>query len=104
MNIFSALAQSNRRQIIEILASQGQLSSSELADKFIISPPAVSQHLKVLLQANLVNVEKKEQKRLYSINPQKILEIEAWAIKMKSVWNSRFDKLDKILSSEKETG
>lgn len=102
MDIFSALAQPNRRHIIEILASRGQLSASDISNKFSVSPPAISQHLKVLREAKLVQVEKRAQKRLYQINPEKISELEQWAKKMQSVWNERFDTLDKVLAEEKK--
>ena len=83
MDIFAALAQPNRRHIIEILASRGQLSASDISDKFYISPPAISQHLKVLRDAKLVQVEKQAQKRLYQINPQKMIELEVWLNRLK---------------------
>ena len=85
MDIFFALEDSNRRQIIEMLATRGQLSASQISKMFYVSPPAISQHLKVLREADLVKVEKKEQKRLYSINPEKMLELETWAKKLQTV-------------------
>ncbi|MBI2593350.1 helix-turn-helix transcriptional regulator [Candidatus Daviesbacteria bacterium] len=67
-----------------------------------MTSPAISQHLKVLKEANLVKVEKKAQQRIYQINPDAIVELEDWVKKMTRLWNQRFDALDKILQMEKE--
>lgn len=100
MNTFSALADSTRRNIVEMLASNGQLSASDISDRFKISPPAISQHLKVLREANLVQMEKRAQQRIYTINPVGITEMEKWVSQMRSLWNERFDALDELLKEE----
>lgn len=100
MDIFHALAEPRRRQIIELLADQGQLSASDISNQFTISAPAISQHLKVLREANVVVVEKRAQQRLYQINPKKLLELERWIERMSKLWNERFDKLDELLRTE----
>src|SRR5437868_12215707 len=97
MDMFNALAEPTRRNIIEMLASQGQLSATAIADKFHMSFPAISQHLKVLREARLVTMEKRAQQRLYEVNPDALAELEKWAKQM----NKRFDKLDKLLKKEK---
>ncbi len=101
MDVFHALAEPTRREIIEILASHGQLSASSISNQFSMSAPAISQHLKILREAHLVEVEKRAQLRLYTINPRKILELESWAHKMSKLWNERFDRLDVFLQKEK---
>ena len=100
MDTFSALADPTRRHIIEMLASQGKLSASDIFHKFRASAPAISQHLKVLRAADLVTVEKHAQQRLYQINPRKMVEVEEWIQKLTMQWNERFDALDKILKKE----
>lgn len=100
MDTFQALAEPNRRKIIEMLAAQGQLSASDISQKFNISPPAISQHLKVLREAKLVDMEKSSQKRLYKINPEKITELEDWINNLKVQWEVRFDRLEKLLQKE----
>lgn len=102
MDIYTALAEPNRRRIIELLASSGKLSATDISDKFDVSKPAVSQHLKILREAKLVDMEKKAQSRIYSINPDKLTEVEQWIKKLKEVWNQRFDRLDQLLKSEKK--
>jgi DNA-binding transcriptional ArsR family regulator len=101
MDMFSALAEPTRRNILELLATSGQLSSSDISDKFHISSPAISQHLKILREANLVSVEKRAQQRIYSVNLGAIDELEEWIKKMRKTWDERFDALDKILEIEK---
>lgn len=100
MDIFYALAEPKRRDIIEMLADKGQLTASQIHSKFDMSAPAVSQHLKVLREAKLVNMEKKAQQRIYKINPKSFLELEKWAKKMAIIWNKRFDALEKLLESQ----
>ena len=101
MDTFSALADPTRRHIIEMLASRGQLSATDISDKFRISPPAISQHLKVLRQTELVLMEKRAQQRIYQINPLAMHKIEEWAKKMTHLWNERFDRLEELLKIEK---
>jgi uncharacterized protein YndB with AHSA1/START domain len=79
MDIFYALAEPTRRKIIEMLIRNSQLSATEIYDHFPVSRPAISQHLQVLRQANLVQVEKRAQQRIYRVNPQAMREVELWA-------------------------
>lgn len=102
MDIFSALADPTRRNIVEILAGRGELSASEICDKFSISPPAISQHLKVLRDTKLVKVEKHAQQRLYHINPAAIDQLDHWVKKMRKNWEERFTALDTVLAHEKK--
>lgn len=97
MDIFSALADSTRRNIIELLYKSGQLTATDIYQKFTATPPAISQHLKVLKDANLVTMEKKAQKHIYKINP----EAKGWIKKMMALWNERFERLNEVLKSEK---
>src|SRR5437867_10990889 len=80
--LFYALAEPTRRDIIELLATNGQLSATDISDKFAVTAPAISQHLKVLREANFVLAEKRAQQRMYSINPTAMSEIERWAQRM----------------------
>ena len=102
MDTFQALAEPTRRHIIEMIAKNGELSASDIFDKFNSSPPAISQHLKVLRVSNLVMVEKRAQQRVYKINPKPLLEMEDWLGEMKKLWNNRFDALDNLLKEEKK--
>jgi DNA-binding transcriptional ArsR family regulator len=96
MDMFSALAEPHRRSILEMLASDGQLSATAIARKFQVSPPAISQHLKILREARLVRMEKHAQQRLYQINPEAMHELEHWARRMAEHYDRRFDRLEQV--------
>jgi DNA-binding transcriptional ArsR family regulator len=98
---FGALSDPTRRKIIEILANDGPLSATGICEKFQVSPPAISQHLKVLREADLVWVEKRAQQRIYQINPDAMLELQDWVKQMTQLWRRRFDALDALLQVEK---
>lgn len=102
MDVFEALAAPTRREIIEMLSSKGKLSASDIYGHFDASPPAISQHLKVLREAKLVRVERLGQLRIYQIDPKGMAEIEQWSQRMTRLWNKRFDALEKVLKVEKE--
>src|SRR2546429_8550380 len=89
--LFNALAEPTRRGIIELLATKGQLSATDICDNFDVSPPAISQHLKVLREANFVRVEKRAQQRIYKINREAMSELENWVKKIPKGNNARYD-------------
>jgi DNA-binding transcriptional ArsR family regulator len=103
MDQFIALADPTRRQIIEMLADHGALSATVIADNFPMSAPAISQHLKVLREANLVVMEKRAQQRIYRLNPDAMLEVDVWVRRLTQRWNERFAALDAVLE-ELKTG
>ena len=100
--MFVALADPTRRTILELLATNGELSATAIYEKFSVSPQAISQHLKILRKAHLVEMEKHAQKHLYRLNPQTLSQFEAWVTQMKQRWSERFDALDAVLEHEKQ--
>lgn len=102
MDMYSALAEPTRRIILEMLAAKGQLSATDIYDKFDVSHPAISQHLKILRDTQLVVVEKKAQQRLYQINPDSLLQIEDWLHRLQKKWDEQFNRLDELLEKEKK--
>lgn len=102
MDVFSALGDPTRRHIVELIATSGKLSASDISDKFSVSAPAISQHLKVLREAKLVDMEKRAQQRIYTINTSALQELEIWARKMAQHWEPRFDRLDKLFAKQKQ--
>ncbi|MBB6670364.1 ArsR/SmtB family transcription factor [Cohnella nanjingensis] len=101
MDTFTAIADTTRRRIIELLAAHGPLSATEICSHFEISPQAISQHLKVLREANAVSVEKKAQQRIYRLNPESMSEVEDWAKQFREMWSQRFQALDRLLEARK---
>ena len=102
MDVFSALSDPTRRSILEMLAGAGLMTATELYDRFPVSHPAISQHLKVLREANLVVVEKQAQFRIYRMNPEPIRELEIWIRQMTKIWDERFEALDQVLQEEQK--
>jgi DNA-binding transcriptional ArsR family regulator len=102
MDTFSAIAEPTRRAIMEMLARRGPLSATQIYESFEATHPAISQHLKVLREANLVMVEKRGQQRIYRINAQAVNELEDWARKIADRWNRRFDALEQVIAAEKK--
>jgi DNA-binding transcriptional ArsR family regulator len=102
MDMFVALADPTRRAILEILASSGELSASAIYEHFSVSPQAISQHLKVLREAELVVMEKRAQKHLYRLNQETLSQFEAWVQKTRQRWEESFSELDSVLEREKQ--
>lgn len=100
MDAFAAIAQPTRRSILEMLATGGRLSATDISHRFRLTPPAISQHLKILREAKLVRMEKHAQQRIYQINPEAMQDFEEWARKMTAVWDERFDALDRVLKEQ----
>ena len=99
MDTFTALSDPTRRRIIESLAL-GESSFGELADKFEMSRPAVSQHLKALREAGIVSSRADAQRRIYRLSDDSLDEVEAWLRKVREFWNQRLDRLETLLAVE----
>lgn len=97
MDIFNALADPTRRHIIEMLAAREQ-SFGELAERFEMSRPAVSQHLKVLRDADIVTSRPDAQKRVYRLNDGALDDLEAWVTTVRHFWAGALDELEKVLT------
>lgn len=93
MNSFAALADPTRRRIVETLA-HGPLSSGEIASRFDISAPAISQHLKTLRAAKLVRVRVEAQWRIYELDKEGVDELASWVHGLKRFWTDKLNALD----------
>ena len=96
MDTFTALSDPTRRRIIESLAL-GESSFGDLADKFEMSRPAVSQHLKALREAGIVTARADAQRRIYRLTDHALDDVEAWLGRVREFWNQRLDKLEELL-------
>ena len=99
MELFGALADPTRRRIVEALTA-GPLSSGEIAARFPISAPAISQHLKALKAARLVRVRSEAQKRIYEIDPEGVEAVAGWADGVRRHWASKLEWLEVELRRE----
>ena len=99
MTALQALSDPTRQRIVEMLAA-GALSSGEIAARFALSPPAISQHLKTLKQARLVTVRAERQKGIYTLDPEGVAEVSAWVERIRAFWNPRLDTLEAALKKD----
>jgi DNA-binding transcriptional ArsR family regulator len=89
----AALADPTRREVVDLLA-RGELAAGELADRFPVSRPAISRHLRVLREAGLVRVRTEGRHRFYAPDPRPLRELDTWLDRYRDLWVQRFDALD----------
>jgi len=99
MSPFEALAEPNRRRILDILR-QGEQPAGGLVEALDLSQPGVSKHLKLLREAGLVSVRADGQRRLYRLEPGGLAELDAWLMPYRQFWAGRLDRLDEHLERE----
>jgi len=93
MDTFTALSDPTRRSILAMLGVSPH-SAGEIASRFDISAPAISQHLKTLRRARLVTVRTDAQRRIYTLDPTGLREIDAWLNQYRSFWSNSLDRLE----------
>lgn len=98
---FAVLAEPNRRRILDEL-SQGERTVNELVDCLSLSQPAVSKHLRVLREAELVTARVDRQHRRYRLRPERLQEIDAWLAPYRRFWAGRLDALEAYLEQDPE--
>ncbi len=96
---FRALADPTRRAVFSLLA-RGELSVSDLARRFTISQPAVSQHLAVLRSARLVRERKQGRHRFYRANPAGLKPVVDWIARYEGFWRRKMSRLAKLLDEQ----
>ncbi len=95
-DVFQAIADPTRRAII-VLIAMGAMTPNALAEYFHTSRQAVSRHIKILTECELVKQELSGREIYYHFNPKKMKEIDKWLEPMRAMWEDRFSKLDKVL-------
>lgn len=98
IDVFTAIAHPVRRQLLDLLA-QGDLSVNQLAAHFKISRPAVSQHLKVLIDVGLVTEERKGRERIYQLHIEPLQMLDRWLMTYRQLWQARLNRLDAYLQT-----
>lgn len=93
MHALEALADPTRRRIVELLAD-GDRTAGELASHFPVTRPAVSRHLRVLRETGLVHSRAHAQRRVYSLDPAPLAELDEWLGRYRAFWAQRLDALD----------
>lgn len=100
-DIFQAIADPTRRAIIALIALQA-LTPNAIAENFNSTRQAVSKHLRILTECELVKQEYRGREIYYSLEINKMKEIDKWLDQYRKVWETRFNQLDNVLSTIKK--
>jgi DNA-binding transcriptional ArsR family regulator len=100
--VLLALADESRRTMLEALA-QGPATVTELAALVPIARPGVSRHLRVLREVGLVDVRQDAQRRIYSLRPEPLADLDEWLAPYRALWQQRFDALHTEVARGKRT-
>ncbi|MBW5447708.1 metalloregulator ArsR/SmtB family transcription factor [Cohnella sp. CFH 77786] len=93
---FSALAEPNRMRIVDLLLD-GPLTVGEIAERVGMRQPQASKHLRVLLEAGLVEVQAIANRRNYKLRLEPFQQLDAWLETYRDIWDERFDALESYL-------
>ncbi len=96
MDVFKAIADPTRRSIIDLVAVS-PININAIAENFVMSRPAVSKHIKVLLDSGLVGVEQQGRDRFLFLQLKALQEVQFWLKKYEYFWNTKLDRLDDYL-------
>src|SRR3954470_17091647 len=96
-DIFQALADPTRRAILLLLAAQS-MTPNAIAEEFHTSRQAVSKHIQILTECELVKQEQTGREIYYHFNPKKLKEVDKWMAPFRAMWETRFDQLDQLLA------
>ncbi len=100
-DIFQAIADPTRRAIIALIALQA-MTPNAIADNFNTSRQAVSRHLRILTECELVKQEQQGREIYYSLRVEKMKEVDQWLEQFRAIWETRFNQLDELLSTIKK--
>ncbi|MEO7045707.1 MAG: metalloregulator ArsR/SmtB family transcription factor [Ferruginibacter sp.] len=100
-DIFQAIADPTRRAIITLIALQA-MTPNALAEHFDMTRQAVSKHIKILTECQLVDQEQAGREIYYKLDIAKMKEIDKWLEQFRQIWETRFNQLDKVLATIKK--
>ncbi|MEM1393009.1 MAG: metalloregulator ArsR/SmtB family transcription factor [Cyanobacteria bacterium P01_H01_bin.150] len=98
-DIFQVIADPTRRAILDLLL-RGEQPVKQLAEPFAMSLPAISQHLQILCEANLVEMRKSGRQRLYKLKPEPLEQVSAWVANYEEFWQQKLDALGDYLEED----
>ncbi len=96
-DVFQAIADPNRRAILALLATQ-LLTLNGIAEKFDISRPAVSKHIKILEQCGLIDIKQQGRERYCEVRMERLNEVSDWVEKYRKIWEEKLDALENYLT------
>ena len=95
-DVFQAIADPTRREIISMIAHQ-TLNLNSIADKFQVSRPAISKHIKILTECGLITIKQHGRERLCEAKLQKLNEVSGWVEQYRKFWTQKLDSLEVYL-------
>lgn len=101
-DVFQAIADPTRRQIIGLIAAQ-PLTLNTIAERFHVSRPAISKHIKILTECGLIVINQKGRERHCEARLQKLNEISNWVEQYRQLWEQKFDALENYLNTLQST-
>jgi len=99
-DMFAALGEPNRFRIVELLRTGGR-SVNDIGERLKLRQSRVSQHLKVLKVAGLVEAEVRAQQRLYALRAQPLRQLHGWLDRYRRIWEERFEQIDDVVEELK---
>ncbi len=100
-DVFQAIADPTRRAILSLIALQA-MTPTALAQHFNSSRQAVSKHIKILTECQLINQEQSGREIYYHFNPKKMKEVDKWLQQFRDMWEDRFSLLETVLKKPKK--
>ena len=95
-DVFQAIADPTRRQIINLVAQQ-ILTPNGVTDRFDVSRQAISKHIQILAECGIISMKQQGRERYCYVQPRKLEEVADWLADFRKLWENRFDKLDELL-------
>src|SRR5436309_14318646 len=99
-DVFQAIADPTRRQIIELLAEK-KMNLNAITDKFDISRPAISQHIKILRECGIIEIEQIGRERFCKIQPDNLKEAAEWIQQYTALWEQKINSFEKYVNKLK---
>jgi DNA-binding transcriptional ArsR family regulator len=100
-DVFQAIADPTRRAIIALIALQA-MTPNALAEHFDMTRQAVSKHIRILTECDLVSQEQTGREIYYTLETNKMKEVDKWLEQFRHIWESRFNQLDNVLTTLKK--
>lgn len=97
-DIFQAIADPTRRAIITLVAAQA-MTPNAIAEKFDTTRQAISKHLRILTECQLITPQQQGREIYYQLEVAKMKEIDKWLEQLRAIWETRFNQLDTLLST-----